>query len=111
FGKFLELIESSPALESRIARNGIMNAINREQIKFTNGAIIKFKARSGSGGRGFSSDCLFLDEAQILTPRAWASINSTMSAMPNPQVWLLGTPPTPEDEGEVFGRVRDSALA
>lgn len=111
FGKFLELIESSPALESRIAHNGIMNAINREQIKFTNGAIIKFKARSGSGGRGFSSDCLFLDEAQILTPRAWASINSTMSAMPNPQVWLLGTPPTPEDEGEVFGRVRDSALA
>jgi len=110
FGKFLEQIDNSPALAARIAPNGIMNAINREQIKFTNGAIIKFKARSGAGGQGFSSDCLFLDEAQILGPRAWASINSTMSAMPNPQVWLMGTPPTPEDDGVVFTKVRESAL-
>src|SRR5690606_13708789 len=34
----------------------------------------------------------------------------TMSAMPNPQVWLLGTPPTPEDDGEVFASVRRSAI-
>lgn len=115
FNKFIEQIEANPALESRLRggtiRGGVMNAINRESIKFANGATIKFKARTGTGGRGFSSDCLFLDEAQILDDRAWASINSTMSAMANPQVWLLGTPPTIDDDGVVFGKIRESALS
>lgn len=110
FQKFLEQIDSSTALASRIRPNGIMNAINREAIRFNNGATIKFKARTGAGGRGFSSDCLFLDEAQILGGRAWASINSTMSARSNPQAWLMGTPPTPEDDGEVFSLIRSKAL-
>lgn len=108
FGKFVEQIENSSALQARV--KSVMNALNRESITLTNGAKIQFKARSGAGGRGFSSDCLFLDEAQILGPRAWASINSTMSARPNPQVWLMGTPPTPEDDGVVFTKVRESAL-
>lgn len=111
FDKFLSLIEGSPALAARIPPGGIMNALNRERIKFSNGAVIKFKARTGSGGRGFSSDLLMLDEAQMLGAREWASINSTMSARENPQVWLLGTPPTVEDDGTVFTRVRKSALA
>jgi len=87
-----------------------MNAINREAVRFANGALIQFKARTLAGGRGFSSDCLLLDEAQRLGRAAWASINSTMSARANPQVWLLGTPPTPEDDGEVFESVRASAV-
>lgn len=114
FGKFLEIIEASPALEARLKggsiRTGVMNALNREFIRFANGAKIQFKARAASGGRGFSADLLFLDEAQILSQRAWASINSTMSARPNPQIWLLGTPPTPEDDGEVFAKVRRAAM-
>ncbi len=109
FSKFIEQIENCPALEERVAK--VMNAINRESIKFVNGAVVQFKARTVSGSRGFSSDCLLLDEAQILGMPAWVSINSTMSARPNPQVWLLGTPPTPEDNGEVFASVRDSARA
>lgn len=108
FNKFIEQIESSSALSSRV--KSVMNAINRESIKLNNGATIKFKARTGAGGRGFSSDCLFLDEAQILGGRAWASINSTMSARENPQAWLMGTPPTPEDDGEVFTLIRSKAL-
>jgi hypothetical protein len=115
FQKFMEQIDQSPALLARLrggsVRDGVMNAVNREHIKFQNGAMIKFKARTGSGGRGFSADCLLLDEAQILGARAWASIRPTMSARKNPQVWLLGTPPTPEDDGEVFARIRESALA
>lgn len=112
FGKILEILEDerNAWLMERVKPKGIMNAINREAIKFKNGAIIQFKARSGAGSRGFSSDCLMLDEAQILSQRAWVSINSTMSAMPNPQVWLLGTAPTPEDDGEVFESIRSAAL-
>lgn len=110
FQKFLELRDGSPQLAEYMPEKLTMNAINRETIKFTNGATIQFKARSAPGGRGFSADCLLLDEAQILSRRAWASINSTMSARENPQVWLLGTPPTPEDDSEVFASVRSAAL-
>lgn len=110
FGKLMEIIDSDANASLRSRVKSVMNALNRESVKFTNGATIQFKARSGAGTRGFSSDCLMLDEAQILSQRAWVSINSTMSAMPNPQVWLLGTPPTPEDDGEVFGSVRSSAI-
>jgi hypothetical protein len=109
FMKIMELREQSPALAARIAK--VMEALNREFIRFTNGAVIKFKARSQSGGRGFSSDCLLLDEAQILKQSTWVSINSTMSARPNPQVWLLGTCPTPEDDGAVFESVRTAAIS
>ncbi len=112
FNKLIEILEADGNgwLMDRVRPNGIMNAINREAVRFRNGATVQFKARTGAGGRGFSSDCLMLDEAQRLKRSAWVSINSTMSAMPNPQVWLLGTPPTPEDEGEVFGSVRDAAV-
>ena len=115
FSKMVEILEAdgNEWLMERVRPNGIMNAINREAIKFRNGATVQFKARTGSGGRGFSSDCLLLDEAQRVKRAAWVSINSTMSAMPNPQVWLLGTPPTPEDYaadmGEVFESIRDAA--
>lgn len=116
FSKMVEILEADGNgwLMDRVRPNGIMNAINREAIRFKNGATIQFKARSGAGGRGFSSDCLLLDEAQRLKRPAWVSINSTMSAMPNPQVWLLGTPPTREDVeaqmGDVFESVRSAAV-
>ena len=111
FAKMLEIIEADANswLRSRIRPGGVIQALNREAVRFGNGATIQFKARTQAGGRGFSSDCLMLDEAQRLGRRAWVSINSTMSAMPNPQVWLLGTPPTPEDDGEVFASVRKAA--
>lgn len=113
FSKLMEIIEADEnvALRLRIKPNGIMSALNREAVKFTTGATVQFKARSGPGGKGFSADCLLLDEAQILGSRAWTSINSTMSAMPNPQVWLLGTPPQEEDDCFAFERVRAAALA
>ena len=112
FGKMVEILEADGNgwLMDRVRPNGIMNAINREAVKFKNGATVQFKARTGAGGRGFSSDCLLLDEAQRLKRAAWVSINSTMSAMPNPQVWLLGTPPTREDDGEVFESIRTAAI-
>ena len=67
---------------------GRMNAVNRESLTFGLGLdkqTVKLKARSQSGSRGFSADCLLLDEAQILGKQAWGSIVPTMSARPNPQ--------------------------
>lgn len=117
FNKLVEILEADGNgwLMDRVKgdgarKTGIMNAINRESVKFKNGATIQFKARSGAAGKGFSSDCLMLDEAQILGQRAWVSINSTMSAMQNPQVWLLGTTPQAEDDSAVFESVRAAAI-
>ena len=110
FGKLMEIIEADANERLRSRVKSVMNALNREAVKFENGATIQFKARSGAAGKGFSSDCLLLDEAQILGSRAWTSINSTMSAMKNPQVWLLGTPPQDEDDCYAFEMVRKAAV-
>lgn len=116
FSKLMEIIEADgntslrDRLDVKFGRGGVMNALNREAVRFANGSTIQFKARSGAAGKGFSSDCLLLDEAQILGSRAWTSINSTMSAMRNPQVWLLGTPPQEEDDCYTFDMVRRAAL-
>lgn len=108
FQRLLDIIDANPTLEARV--DSVMKAINREHIRFKSGQVIRIKARSLSGGRGFSSDCLLLDEAQILGAPAWSAILPTMSARDNPQAWLLGTPPTESDDGEVFGRLRQSGL-
>ena len=110
--RLLDVVEDNPTVEARVT--GRMDAINREFISFGTGAgrqTIKLKARRASGARGFSADCLLLDEAQILGKQSWGSIVPTMSAMPNPQMWLFGTPPTETDDPFAFGRLRESATA
>lgn len=110
--RLIDVVEDNPSLEARLS--GRMDAINREFVSFGQGATrqtIKLKARRASGARGFSADCLLLDEAQILGKQAWGSIVPTMSAMPNPQLWLFGTPPTEGDDPFAFSRVRESAQA
>lgn len=108
FHRLLDIIERNPSLARRV--DAIMRALNREYIRFRGGATIRIKARSISGSRGFGADCLLLDEAQILGAPAWASILPTMSARANPQAWLLGTPPTPTDDGTVFSKLRQAGL-
>ena len=108
--RLVDCVEGNPSLEGRVTAR--MNAVNRESLTFGHGSdrrIVKLKARSAVGSRGFSADCLLLDEAQILSKTAWGSIVPTMSARENPQLWLFGTPPTATDDPFAFSRVRDSA--
>lgn len=115
--RLIEVIEDNPTLEDRVT--GRMDAINREFISFGEGKArqtIRLKARGKSGVRGFSADCLLLDEGQILGKSAWGSIVPTMSARGKatsggPQLWLFGTPPTEDDVPFAFSRVRESAKA
>ena len=110
--RLIDVVEENPTLEARVT--GRMDAINREFLSFGKGAdkqTIKLKARRQSGARGFSADCLLLDEAQILGKQSWGSIVPTMSARPNPQLWLFGTPPTETDDPFAFSRVRESSKA
>jgi hypothetical protein len=110
--RLIDTIEDNPTLEARVTAR--MNAVNRESLTFGEGLdkqTIKLKARGQSGSRGFSADCLLLDEAQILGRQAWGSIVPTMSARPNPQLWLFGTPPTVNDDPFAFTRVREQSKA
>jgi phage terminase large subunit-like protein len=110
--RLIDVVEDNPSLEARVTAR--MNAVNRESLTFGTGLdkqVIKLKARSASGSRGFSADCLLLDEAQILGKQAWGSIVPTMSARPNPQLWLFGTPPTSSDDPFAFARVREQSEA
>lgn len=109
FFRLVQIVEDNPAVfDHRI--DFIGRSEMREYIRLKSGQEVRFKARSSGSGRGFSCDCLLLDEAQILGAAAWSAILPTMSARPNPQVWLLGTPPTENDDGEVFTRFRGSGL-
>lgn len=115
--RLTDVIEDNPTLEARVT--GRMDAINREFVSFGEGLdkqTIKLKARRKSGSRGFSADCLLLDEGQILAKAAWGSILPTVSARSKvtpggPQIWLFGTPPTEDDDPFAFTRVRDSSIA
>lgn len=83
---------------------------NSEQsIEMRHGGRLLFKARARAAGRGLSPDVLLLDEAQILPERLWAALLFAMSARPNAQAWLAGTPPSPEDDGEALTRLRSVA--
>lgn len=110
--RLIDVVEDNPTLEGRVT--GRMDAVGREFLAFGRGKdkqTIKLKARRQAGTRGFSADCLLLDEAQILGKQQWGSIVPTMSARPNPQMWLFGTPPTESDDPFAFSRVRESSMA
>lgn len=108
FDRIVSYFENFDDLRKRVKQIG--TALNREYLQLKTGQTLRFLARSKSSGRGFSADCLFLDEAQELSDGTWSAILPTTSARPNPQIWLLGTPPSPLMNGEVFTRFRQAGL-
>lgn len=110
FRRLLFLIESSPDLESRVKR--VSRSHGDEGIELVSGQRIRFRTRTKGGGRGFSGDCLVLDEAMELPESAHGALLPTLSAQPNPQVWYTGSAVDENihDHGLVFTRVRDRGL-
>lgn len=86
-----------------------------ESIEFRNGSRILFGARATGFGRGFDEvDVLIFDEAQILAESALDDmIPATNQSRQDTSALLLfmGTPPRPQDPGEVFTRMRQEALS
>lgn len=107
FRRMLEYFEH-PDLKKLVKK--VSNTNGSEGIWLHNGASIQFAARSKSSGRGFSVDVLVCDEAQELDDEKFAALLPTIAAAPNPQTILAGTPPGPTTNGEVFARLRDTAL-
>lgn len=62
-----------------------------EGIELTTGQRLRFIARSRTSARGFSGDCLVLDESQELTADDLGALIPTLATRPDPQIWYAGT--------------------
>lgn len=92
---------------------GITHSHGQEGIELQSDIRVRFKARTAGGGRGFSSDTLYLDEAMILPEKFLGATVPTLSAKPNPQLWFAGSAPDDEDpshDGMVLAKRRSRAL-
>ncbi len=90
-----KLIRRVPAWHEQVYRYRQSNG--ERMIILNDGRQLEYHTRSDTAVRGFSSPRLILDEAQELTEEQMAAILPTVSAMPNWQVWFLGTPPRTDD--------------
>lgn len=116
--RLVQVIENTDELRAEVKHRGsrmtgIIWANGKEGIELANGLRVRFKARTGGGGRGFSGDVLYLDEAMILRERFLGATVPILSARPNPQIWLAGSPPDEEDpthDGVVLAKRRLRAL-
>lgn len=133
FLRIQTLIESNRDFSRRLApKGGITTAHGDEGIQLrpspriitdkgaTGGRAprLRFVARTGGSGRGFTGDCVIWDEAFNLPERAVGALMPTLSARQDmtpggPQLWYASSPVNREehDNGITLARVRKRALA
>lgn len=95
FGRVVRIVQNNPDLKRRMVGRPRL-ARGSESITLRNpDQRLLIKARGKAGGRGFSGDLIFFDEAQMgLDEEDMAALGPTQRAMPNPQTIFMGTPPT-----------------
>jgi len=95
-------------VELRSKVKTIRTANGEESVELVNGRRLRFLARTGGSGRGFTGDCVILDEAHKLNGDHMAALLPTLSARPNPQVWYAAAGPMDDSEQQLA--VRDRGL-
>lgn len=83
------LIRGCPDLHKRVKI--YRKTVGDEAIELHSGQELRFIARSGGSGRGFTADCIVLDEDMILGDDAMGALAPTLAAVANPQTWYLGS--------------------
>jgi hypothetical protein len=116
FRRLLNLIEDTPDYDKRVAR--VIRSHGEEGIELKTGQRIRFRTRTKGGGRGFSCDCLILDEAMILPEAMHGALMPTLAArddetLSGTQVWYLGSAVDEDvhEQGAVFARIRERGMA
>ena len=109
--RLLVLIEDVPEFDAQVKR--VVRTNGREGIIFRSGQRIRFRTRTKGGGRGFTADCILLDESMFLPEMTMAALVPTLSARPNPQIWYTGSAVDQmvHDHGSVFARIRRRGIA
>lgn len=91
FLRITRLIEDNPQLDRKVQR--IRRGAGEQAIELKTGERLRFIARSSGGGRGFSGDTVYLDEAFAVTEAMMGALIPSLSARPNPQYWLTSSAP------------------
>lgn len=80
-----------------------------EGYEFTGNRRVRFRTRTKKAGRGYSCDCLLLDEAMFLPEFDHGALVPTLSARKNPQIWYAGSAVDQlvHEHGVVFTRLRE----
>jgi phage terminase large subunit-like protein len=108
FQRFRAVLDATPALSALV--KSVRTANGQERIQFTNGAEVKFTARSKSAVRGLGFRTIIADEAQELDYLTMGAMMPTLSGQgaERTQLILTGTPPY-SAKGEFFTDMRASA--
>jgi len=107
FRRVKDLVEGCELLREQVEI--IRTGAGDQAIELKNGCRLRFIARSGSSGRGFSADVVYLDEAFKLSDETVGALLPAMSARPNPQIWYTSS--APHEDSMVLHRVRGRAAA
>src|SRR5262245_558700 len=104
------LIDGSDELRRQVKR--VTRSHGEEGITLLDGCRIRYRTRTKGGGRGFSCDCLYLNESMDLALMAHGALLPTLSARPDPQVWYTGSAVDQfvHENGIVFSRVRERGI-
>jgi hypothetical protein len=93
----------------------IHTGAGEQEVKFWNGSRILFGARESGFGLGFDEvDVIIFDEAQRLKSSTLDDMVPAANQTRQPEGALLlfmGTPPRPDDNGDVFAAMRAEALS
>lgn len=121
FRRLVDRIKNTPELAARLARpGGILRGHGTESINLAvnpeTGVAprLEVRTRTGSGGLGFSINCLIFDEAMIISDAMHQALLPTLSAQENMQLIYTGSAvdeENPSHQGVPFARVREQGLA
>lgn len=106
FRALQEMVEEHDFLSLRI--KGVRKTNGQTMVEFKGGQRVRFICRSENSGRGFSADCVMMDEAYELDDGVMGAMLPTLVARPNPQVWYTSS--APKATSHVLWRVRNRAL-
>lgn len=91
---------------------GIKTGNGSEGIELKNGQSLRFMARTTGSGRGFTGDCIILDEAYALKAQQIDAMMPTMAARSltgSPQIWYTSSAGMPDSE--VLETLRNRGLS
>lgn len=106
FYRMRRIIENAPALDAKVRQ--IKQSNEEVSVELLSGARLRYLARKGGTGRGFTGDCVVLDEAFQLDGETLAAILPTLSARANPQVWYTSS--APKSDSLILHRLRERGI-
>jgi len=100
------LIDNTDDLRKRVHK--VRTSHGEEGIELIGGQRLRFVARSTGSGRGFTGDCIILDEAYQLSQAAVGALMPVLSSRPNPSLWYTSS--AGHRDSEVLRSIRDRGM-